>query len=419
MKTIFTPIVLFCTLFSLISNNSQSQAVFQYNFNGTPVLMSGTDKQVNAKYRFPLVSPGTDAIVTIQGATGGATVDILDDNDISKPEGFSPKVLVPAGSTGLVEFRIKFVFTGTESTKSQDTLYATAIDIDGYADLKEIDAIEMGGGSVSYQSGALEIQVTQNGNTFTGKNIGGNEYTSIDTAAKQVMFTVRKNNVGQFTYKCGAENNSSGAVSRQKSVYFKNFTYPVVGLLPVKYASFDATVADKAVVLKWVTEQELNHDRFEVERSFDASNFKTIGLVMDAENASGTSKTYRFKDNSVELQGRTIVYYRLKEIDNNGQVSYSFVLAVKIQAKGGVNLQVSPNPFTERMYVRFTSNENGTARIRLINISGQSVLTTQSGISKGYNTLQVNGLGNLATGVYVAEVAVNGVVIDKQKIVKN
>ena len=49
--------------------------------------------------------------------------------------------------------------------------------------------------------------------------------------------------------------------------------------------------------------------------------------------------------------------------------------------------------------------------IRIINISGQPVLTKQSGISKGYNTLQVDGLSQLPTGVYVAEVAVNGVII--------
>jgi len=422
MKTIFTPIVLLCTFFSLLSQKSQSQAAsstFQYNFNATPVLLSGTDKQVNAKYRFPSVSTGVDAIVTIVSATGGATVNILDDNAISKPEGFSPNINIPANTTGLIEFNIKFVIAGTETIKVQDSLFATAIDIDGNSTLKEIDVIDMGGGTVSYLSGTLEIQVTQSGTAFTGKNIGGNEYTSIDTAAKQVMYTVKKNSVGQFTYKCGAQNNS-GAVSRQKSIYFKNFTYSASGgPLPVKYSSFDATVADKTITLKWITEHELNHDRFEVERSFDANSFKTIGIVLDAENSFGSSRTYRFKDNSVELQGRTIVYYRLKQIDISGEVSYSVVLAVKLQAKGGVNLQVSPNPFIERMYVRFTSNENGNAQIRIINVSGQSVLTKQSGISKGYNTIQVEGLGNLSTGVYVTEVAVNGVIIDKQKVVKN
>ncbi len=421
MKTIFTPIVLLCTLFSLISKNSQSQSapsVFQYNFSGTPILLSGADKQVNAKYRFSSVSSGVDAIVTIVSATGGATLSLLDDNAISKPEGFSPQVQVPSGTTGLIEFNIKFVIAGTETIKVQDSLYATAIDIDGNANLKEIDVIDMGGGSVSYLSGTLEIQVTQSGTAFTGKNIGGNEYTSIDTAAKQVMFTVKKNNVGQFTYKCGAQNNGS-SVARQKSIYFKNFTYAAGGPLPVKYSSFDATVEDKAVSLKWVTEQELNHDRFEVQRSFDANNFKTIGLVLDAEISNGASKTYRFKDNSVELQGRAIVYYRLKQIDISGGVSYSVILAVKLQAKAGVNLQVAPNPFVEKLYVRFTSNENGNAQIRIINISGQPVLTKQSGISKGYNTLQVDGLSQLPTGVYVAEVAVNGVIIDKQKVVKN
>ncbi len=416
MKTKFTSVVLLCTLFSLASF---SQASFNFNFSNTPILMSGTALQVNAKYRFPTVTAGTDAIVTIMSATGGATLIKLDDNAITKPEAFSPNVNVLANSTGLIEFNIKFVIAGTEILKVQDSLFATAIDIDGTSTIKEWDVLDLGGGTVSYQSTSLEIAVTQSGTAFTGKNLAGVDYPSIDTSAKQVMFTVRKNAVSSFTYKCGAQKIGSPSSTRQKSIYFKNFIYPAGAPLPVKYASFDATVVDKAVMLKWVTEQEINNNYFEVERSFDASTFKTIGLVLGAESSAGSMKTYRFKDNSIELQGKSVVYYRLKQIDKNGTFTYSTVLAVKLQAKAGVSLQISPNPFVENLLVRFTSSENGSAQVRILNVNGQVVATKQTTITKGYNNIQLVGLNNLTAGMYITEVSLNGVVLDKQKLIKN
>ena len=419
MKTKFTSVVLLCTLISLFSSKSFSQTTLNLNFSNTAVLLSGTALQVNAKYRFPNVSGGTDAIVTIVSATAGATLTVLDDNAITKPESFSPHVRVLGNSTGLIEFNIKLVVAGTEVLKVQDSLFATAYDVDGTSTVKEWDVLDLGGGTVSYQSNALEIAVTQSGTTFTGKNTGGIDYPGIDSSAKQVMYTIRKNAVSSFTYKCGAQVTGGGNINRLKSVYFKSFILPSGGPLPVKYASFDATVVDKAVMLKWVTEQEINNNYFEVERSFDPSTFKTIGLVLGAESSAGSMKTYRFKDNSIELQGKSVVYYRLKQIDKNGTFTYSTVLAVKLQAKAGVSLQISPNPFVENLLVRFTSSENGSAQVRILNVNGQVVATKQTTITKGYNNIQLVGLNNLTAGMYITEVSLNGVVLDKQKLIKN
>ena len=210
-------------------------------------------------------------------------------------------------------------------------------------------------------------------------------------------------------------------------IYFRipntttSYTCTVVGggVLPVKYLSFDAVVSNKAVLLKWITAEEINNSHFEVERSFDINNFSTIGLVLDGVNVNGTNKSYQFKDNSAELQGRSIVYYRLKQYDIDGKTTYSKTLVVRLQAKTDVLMQVSPNPFVENVNIRFNSTETGTAQIRIVNITGQTLLSKQSTISKGYNNIQVDGLSGLATGMYVAQLIMNGVVIDNQRVIKN
>lgn len=419
MKTNFTSLkyalLLSITLF--LSAALQAQPIL--NFNSTPVLISGSSLAIGAKYSFANVAPGTSAVVTIVGATGSASVAILDDNTLTKPEAFSPQIRVPANSTGMVEFKIEFFNPALTVLKNMSEVIATAMDIDGSAEsLYEMDMLDLGGGNCKYQSSPLEISVTKTGTEFLGSNVIGFEYPGVDTTAKQVMFTVTNENISSFRYKAGAINLLSSTISRQKGIYFKDFTYVNYVILPVKYVSFDAVVVEKSIALNWITELEVNNNHFEIERSFDGTNFTNIGMALDGFT-NGAQKTYQFNDNGVELQTKAIVYYRLKQVDNDGRISYSIILAVKLQAKTGVVIETSPNPFTENLNIRFTTTDNGNATVNVVNSNGQKVLSKQTVVSKGYNTLQVNGLSNLAPGMYIAQLYVNGTVAGTQKIIKN
>lgn len=411
---------LFCAvLVSALKVQSQSQVLpWLFEFQATPTLISGTNNAVNSVYRISNVKSGTDAIITIVSATGGAKVNILDDNDISKPEAFSPNIKLKKNSTGYIDFKIDFVVAGTLTPMPQDSLYATGIDIDGNSNLHELDGIDLGGGVSSYWVATPEITVTQNGTMFTGTNIGGNEYGGIDTSAKQVMFTVKHSSVSSFIFRCGAINNYNSSQDRQTSLYFRDFIYPQGGPLAVSYLSFDAVANNNAVTLKWVTAQEINNNHFEVERSFDNNNFSTITIVLDGFTTNGTGKSYMAKDQSSELKSKQVVYYRLKQVDNDGKITYSKVLAVRLQSKSDVVMQTSPNPFVNNLNISFNATEAGIAQVRLISTTGQTLLSKQSAISKGHNSILLDGLSNLSSGIYVAQLVFNGIMLDKQQVVK-
>lgn len=104
----------------------------------------------------------------------------------------------------------------------------------------------------------------------------------------------------------------------------------------VVYASLDAVVIDKSIIVKWVTASEQNNSHFEVERSSDMKNFKMVGLILDGFNAEGTGKAYKFKENTSILQDSKTIYYRLKQIDNDGKVSYSAVITAGALPRTGV-----------------------------------------------------------------------------------
>ncbi len=417
-KSLLALILIISTPFIGKSQQNQETEGYSISFTSTPTLISGTDLAVGAKYKFASVANGASAVVTIVSATGGATVVILDDNNLTKPEAFSPQINIPANSQGLVEFKIEFFNGNSNNPKSIDTLRATAMDIDGNSLLHEIDALNMGAGSsVSYLSNNLEISVVQTGNLFTGTNVAGIEYPAVDTSAKQVMFTLMNTHINNFTYKVGANNLDASAVARQKGIYFKGFNYVPVQILPVKYLSFDAIAVNKAITLNWVTAEEVNNNRFEVERSFNGNSFTNIGIVLDGF-ATGTKKAYSLKDNSTLLQENAVVYYRLKQVDNSGRFTYSNILVVRSKNENNVAMQVSPNPFVETLTVRFNSNEKTDAVIRIVNLSGQTVINKAVSVNKGFNNAQLNGLSNLPSGVYVASLIVNGKVIENQKIVR-
>ena len=141
-------------------------------------------------------------------------------------------------------------------------------------------------------------------------------------------------------------------------------------------------------------------------------------MVLDGfEN--GTKKSYQFKDNAPELQSSSVIYYRLKQVDNDGKITYTNTLVVKMKAANDITIQASPNPFVENLNVRFTASENGKAEISLVNGNGQQIMTKQSNVTKGYITVQMDGLAKLAPGMYIATVKINGVIAGSQKIIKN
>ena len=94
---------------------------------------------------------------------------------------------------------------------------------------------------------------------------------------------------------------------------------PADKALPVDLLYFDAEPAGKDVKLKWITGSEINNDRYEVERSLDGQTYSKIGTVRGEGNTMEIT-SYSLLD-TAPYQG--INYYRLKQIDFDGNYTYS------------------------------------------------------------------------------------------------
>ena len=137
--------------------------------------------------------------------------------------------------------------------------------------------------------------------------------------------------------------------------------------LPVTLTQFTATPKGSTTHLQWSTATELNNDGFEVQRSADARRWSTLGWVT-GRGTTQEQQDYTFTDEA-PLPGQS--YYRLKQIDYDGQHEYSPVVSVRLGDSG--QFEVFPNPVRERLRLSFTATPPPDARLRLRDARGQTV----------------------------------------------
>lgn len=178
----------------------------------------------------------------------------------------------------------------------------------------------------------------------------------------------------------------------------------------VASTSLTTGTIENTVVLNWVAKNETSNSRYEIERSFYSNNFTTIATFQIPFSNGNSVKNYRINDTASSLAGRSIAYYRVKQIAANGNVTYSNTMVANLAANNSVAIK-------SNNIIRFTAAQNGNAVIKVKSLTGQTAATVNSFISKGINAVELTTINGLAKGIYVTEVVVNGVLIDNQKII--
>ena len=165
-------------------------------------------------------------------------------------------------------------------------------------------------------------------------------------------------------------------------------------VLPITLSSFTATKNSTSVLLSWQTKNELNNDHFIVERNTnEAGNFQVIGTVKSKGNSTG-EQLYSFEDFS-PANGNN--YFRIKQVDINGQATYSKTLTVNFNKALAIKLY--PNPVKDNLTIKGLS---GISKLTIINASGvfvESKLTADNDC--------IWNIKQLSAGVYYLKVEVD------------
>jgi hypothetical protein len=145
-------------------------------------------------------------------------------------------------------------------------------------------------------------------------------------------------------------------------------------IVPVRMVSFTAFSNTNGVTLNWEMALEINNKGWSVERA-DAANsasWTDVGFVNGAGNSSLIT-TYSYLDKNV-FPGT--YYYRLKQVDLSGLVTYSNIILVKIETgKPIIQVAAYPNPFRSSATVRYNVPANAKVSLTVYNGEGQLINT--------------------------------------------
>lgn len=165
--------------------------------------------------------------------------------------------------------------------------------------------------------------------------------------------------------------------------------FPGVNPLPVVLTSFTATTKANGIAVDWATASEKNSAYFEVQRSADSENFKSIAKVQ-AQGNSTAAHVYASLDRT-PLGG--LGYYRLRQMDLDGTETFSPVVTARWN--GTATLEAYPNPTTGTI---FLGGVSGKVQFRVLSTQGKALLAGETTSSEGVNVKA------LPAGIYLLEV---------------
>ena len=96
----------------------------------------------------------------------------------------------------------------------------------------------------------------------------------------------------------------------------------------ITFTKFSISTDNKKIAINWATDNAAPTNYFEIQKSLDGVNFKTIALILGPDPKQSLCDCYGCFDKYVHKNAKHS-YYRLKHIDVNGaeQVSETKLLA--------------------------------------------------------------------------------------------
>ncbi len=162
-------------------------------------------------------------------------------------------------------------------------------------------------------------------------------------------------------------------------------------LLPLQLLHFEAKAAQHHVDIEWTVSSEQINDLYHVERSTDGIDWEIVNTV-ETNQKQASVVEHHYRDMS-PLEG--LSYYRLRQIDHSGTLSFSTVEAVERATKSNT-LTVFPNP--SQGQIQIGAHKLGTIRIQ--NTMGQDCTSSVTIDYINQQKARID-LRRLSAGIYI------------------
>jgi hypothetical protein len=172
---------------------------------------------------------------------------------------------------------------------------------------------------------------------------------------------------------------------------------PLNFTLPVELTYFSATpLPEKQVELKWTTASEINNDYFLVEKSTDGIYFEQAANIKGSGNSTSILN-YTFTDKYVP--DSPILYYRLKQVDYNGNSDFSKIVPVTFDGQKFESVRTYVDHHNQLIKIFIKNNAGDHAEYKFTDVVGKTISEGSQTLTKGASWITIDGK-NLTHGIY-------------------
>ncbi|MFL5728565.1 MAG: T9SS type A sorting domain-containing protein, partial [Cytophagaceae bacterium] len=184
-----------------------------------------------------------------------------------------------------------------------------------------------------------------------------------------------------------------------------------VSVLPIQLISFTVSAADdNSALALWETANEQNNSYFLLERSEDGINFSSAGRI-SGNGTTSSVNLYSFSDNT---HPSGILYYRLKQVDLDGNYTYSPVKSVYFRDQKSI--AIGPNPADHFLNLEFFGyTEKDRIKVTIISSLGETVASYDHELNGSLISFDISAL---APAVYYVTVSTDETRINRKLIVE-
>ena len=261
---------------------------------------------------------------------------------------------------------------------------------------------------------AMEGKVTENNNPIKGVTILFNAPASGASgkfAGGKMSTSVTTNSSGIATAPVFTADSTTGTYTVTDSIgaaFAKaGFTLTNTNALAVIFGNVTATVNNCTVQIAWQTLTGEAGESFTVEHSTDGINYTTLYTTSGRGN-SIAEETYNYT-HLTPVEGAN--YYRIKQTDANGSVTYSSTIIV-INTCTNAPVIAYPNPAHEKLTLVMPGTEKQA--INVYNEQGQIVTR----VASAAGTIEID-VSKWASGVYTMTVIKQDKTTYTLKVIKN
>src|SRR5665213_1208322 len=149
-------------------------------------------------------------------------------------------------------------------------------------------------------------------------------------------------------------------------------------ILETNLSAFSASLKNDNIYINWKVNNPNSTNKYEVEMSNDGKEFNDLGQGVSTNTGMEITSNFLYSPDKNYIGN---LYFRLKQTDITGKISYSEIRSVYIN-HNKQKFTLYPNPTVSGINIQFVKNFGSDYKIDLINIYGQLIFQKNYSINK-------------------------------------